>query len=87
MRKFIRNTIANSFLAKDGTWTTNLRFAREIYNDSEARSALVIHKLKYCELYYCIGEKTSSIDFALPLEKLLGLIFRENKKRPKQSGA
>jgi len=70
VRKFIRNTTNKTFLAKDGTWTTDLDSAMEFQSDNEARRTRDTCNLKDCELYYCVGEKPSSYDFVLPLARL-----------------
>jgi hypothetical protein len=70
VRKFIRNTKTNTFLGKDGTWTIDFDSAMEFHNDAEARKTRDTYNLKDCELYYCIGDKPSSYDFALPLARL-----------------
>ena len=70
MRRFIRNIQTNTFLAEDGTWTTDLDLAKEFVSDDDIRKARNDYGLKDCELYYCVGKTASKLDFAIPLSRL-----------------
>jgi hypothetical protein len=70
VRKFIRNATNKTFLAKDGTWTIDLDSAVEFQNDDEAGKTRDTYNLKGCELYFCVGEKPTNLDFVLPLARL-----------------
>jgi hypothetical protein len=70
VRKFIRNATNKTFLAKDGTWTIDLDSAVEFQNDDEAGKTRDTCNLKGWELYFCVGEKPTNLDFVLPLGRL-----------------
>jgi hypothetical protein len=70
MRRLIRNSKNKTFLAKDGTWTTDFDSAMECPSDDEARKTRDTYNLKDCELYCCLGDKSSMNDFALLLARL-----------------
>ena len=70
MKKFIRNPKSRTFLAKDGTWTTDFNSALEVQSDEEARKVCDDYSLNACELYFCVGDKPSSMDFGLSLARL-----------------
>lgn len=69
VRRLIRNPQTNTFLGRDGTWITEINQAQEFVSDDDVRKAREAYKLKDCELYYCVGEKPSKLDFAIPLSR------------------
>jgi hypothetical protein len=70
VKRFIRNPQTHTFLAEDGTWTTDIDRAREFVSDDDVRKARDVLNLKDCELYYCVAQNPSKLDFAIPLKRL-----------------
>jgi hypothetical protein len=70
VRRFIRHTNTNTFLAKDGTWTPDVNLAKEFVSDDDIRKTRDAYQLTDCELYYCLAKKPSNLDFGIPLSKL-----------------
>ena len=70
VRRFIHNTKTNTFVAQDGTWTTDVDLAKEFVSDDDIRKARDDYELKDCELYYCLAKKPSRLDFGILLSRL-----------------
>jgi hypothetical protein len=70
LKKFIRNPKTKTFLAKDGTWTTDFSYALEMQSEEKARKTRDVYNLRDCELYFCLGDTPSHVDFAIPLARL-----------------
>jgi hypothetical protein len=56
--------------------------AVEFYNDEQVRESRNAYRLKYCQLYYCIGSNPSKLDFAFSLARWAKCIGTSSSTKP-----